>query len=439
MRRGLRVGAILSAVALCVAGTVWACRPDRHDDPVTPTASASASSAFAETVPVPLTTDGAVPSVTIGVVVSASSGPGEGGDWLGSAEGAQVAAYRFNLGGTIAVDLQTVDDQGTAEGAVAAVEQFAGKGVSGIVLATSGSHVGGAVEAAASAGVPVLLPYETDPGLVDGHEGQAWLTGPVDEDLDTAVTTALKQAEADAPFVIDAGGRLPSTVSPAKSCAFADGSDTRPMTDALSAAAAEQSVDSVVVAGDAHAQATVVQAIEGTGSALPIILTSQALSSVFPASLIKAGGSLSGNMRTVGVADSDPMALAIGERAEGLSAFLGAIRFMVDDSERTDLFGAEAFGASSARSADPAAHDAVVALVRAAEVAGSGQPDRVAGALASLSLAGGDGIAGAGLTFSGQTALDPSSVVALTATSQDPGLRTLPGGGIQPDLFWFAA
>ena len=59
MRRGLRVGAILSAVALCVAGTVWACRPDRHDDPVTPTASASASSAFAETVPVPLTTDGA--------------------------------------------------------------------------------------------------------------------------------------------------------------------------------------------------------------------------------------------------------------------------------------------------------------------------------------------------------------------------------------------
>ena len=253
------------------------------------------------------------------------------------------------------------------------------------------------------------------------------------------MTTALKQAEADAPFVIDAGGRLPSTVSPAKSCAFADGSDTRPMTDALSAAAAEQSVDSVVVAGDAHAQATVVQAIEGTGSALPIILTSQALSSVFPASLIKAGGSLSGNMRTVGVADSDPMALAIGERAEGLSAFLGAIRFMVDDSERTDLFGAEAFGASSARSADPAAHDAVVALVRAAGAAGSGQPDRVAGALASLSLASGDGIAGAGLTFSGQTALDPSSVVALTATSQDPGLRTLPGGGIQPDLFWFAA
>ena len=77
-------------------------------------------------------------------------------------------------------------------------------------------------------------------------------------------------------------------------------------------------------------------------------------------------------------------------------------------------------------------HDAVVALVRAAGAAGSGQPDRVAGALASLSLASGDGIAGAGLTFSGQTALDPSSVVALTATSQDPGLRTLPGGGIQP-------
>ena len=329
--------------------------------------------------------------------------------------------------------------RGAGPGAAAAVEQLAGKGVSGIVLATSGSHVGGAVEAAASAGVPVLLPYETDPGRGGGGGGAAGRRGPPGAGHATAGAPARTQAEGPAPFVIDAGGRLPSTVSPAKSCAFADGSDTRPMTDALSAAAAEQSVDSVVVAGDAHAQATVVQAIEGTGSALPIILTSQALSSVFPASLIKAGGSLSGNMRTVGVADSDPMALAIGDRAEGLSAFLGAIRFMVDDSERTDLFGAEAFGASSARSADPAAHDAVVALVRAAGAAGSGQPDRVAGALASLSLASGDGIAGAGLTFSGQTALDPSSVVALTATSQDPGLRTLPGGGIQPDLFWFAA
>mgnify|MGYP000861996399 CR=1 FL=1 len=48
------------------------------------------------------------------------------------------------------------------------------------------------------------------------------------------------------------------------------------------------------------------------------------------------------------------------------------------------------------------------------------------------------GLAGADLTFTGRTALAPASVVALTATSQDPGLRTLPGGGVGPGLFWFA-
>ena len=58
-------------------------------------------------------------------------------------------------------------------------------------------------------------------------------------------------------------------------------------------------------------------------------------------------------------------------RVGGLSVFLGAIRLMTQDPGQTDLFGAEAFSASSARTADARAHDAVVALVRAAEAAGS--------------------------------------------------------------------
>ena len=425
--RAPRTGALLAVVLLCTA-LVGACTSGGHDDAVTPT-PASAAPTPASAVPVALTTDGAVPSITIGVVVSASSEPGQGGDWLGPAEGAQVAAYRFNLAGATAVTLRVSDDQGTAEGAAAAVGQLAAQGVSGVVLATSGSHVTAALDAADAAGLPALLPYETDPTILDGHENRAWLTGPYTEALDAAVSSALSQTGVHAPFVVDVGGALPSTVSAAQSYSYSDGADTKPMTDALTDAAG---------AGNAHAQATVVRAIEGTGTALPIILTPQARSSAFPAALVEAGGSLNANMTTVGIADSDPAALSTGERAEGLSAFLSAIRLMTQDPGQTDLFGAEAFSASSARTADARAHDAVVALVRAAEAAGSADPAKVGTALATLGLGNADGLAGADLTFTGRTALAPSSVVALTATSQDPGLRTLPGGGVGPGLFWFA-
>ena len=126
--RAPRTGALLAVVLLCTA-LVGACTSGGHDDAVTPTAGASAAPTPATAVPVPLTTDGAVPSITIGVVVSASSEPGQGGDWLGPAEGAQVAAYRFNLDGATAVTLRVSDDQGTAEGAADAVGQLAAQGV----------------------------------------------------------------------------------------------------------------------------------------------------------------------------------------------------------------------------------------------------------------------------------------------------------------------
>ena len=67
--RAPRTGALLAVVLLCTA-LVGACTSGGHDDAVTPTAGASAAPTPASAVPVPLTTDGAVPSITIGVVVS---------------------------------------------------------------------------------------------------------------------------------------------------------------------------------------------------------------------------------------------------------------------------------------------------------------------------------------------------------------------------------
>ena len=59
-------------------------------------------------------------AVSIGVVVSLTSAPGEGAQWNEAAEGARVAAYRYGLG-DVDVSIVPRDDQGTAEGADAAV------------------------------------------------------------------------------------------------------------------------------------------------------------------------------------------------------------------------------------------------------------------------------------------------------------------------------
>ena len=107
---------------------------------------------------VELAPEGVPEDVSIGVVVSLTSAPGEGAQWNEAAEGARVAAYRYGLG-DVDVSLVPRDDQGTADGADAAVRELAEEGVSGIVMATEGKHVTGALDAASELGVPVLLPY----------------------------------------------------------------------------------------------------------------------------------------------------------------------------------------------------------------------------------------------------------------------------------------
>ena len=83
-----------------------------------------------------------------------------------TAEGTQVAAYRLDLGGQ-PVTLEVADDQGTEDGARAAVEQLVNARVSGIVAATTGDHVLPALADAAAADTAVLLPYlRTDADLI---------------------------------------------------------------------------------------------------------------------------------------------------------------------------------------------------------------------------------------------------------------------------------
>lgn len=395
--------------------------------------SADGSSQPVEPISVELSPDGLPDDVTIGVVVSLSSASGEGSQWREAAEGAQVAAYRYGLGET-GVSLAAEDDRGTRQGAVSAVEKLVDQGVTGIVLATAGEHVGGALAAASAAGVPVLLPYS---GAVDQLPVGAWTTGPRPEQAGAALVSAMEVSGASSPAFVDAGGGRPAGLDAAGGEVFRPGDDADRLAATLARRAqGAQSIDSVVVTGPAESQALVVQALQEKNLDVPLFLSGDALSPAFPTALAEAGGSLSGQITSVGIDNSDVVALDPGQPGAAVSAFLAGVRATAQDGKTTDFFDGQPFGTVAA-AADPRSHDAVVALVTAAAEAGSAEPAEVMATLESLQVDRNDGLAGPGLDFGDAEALPEDAVVPLQATTQDPGLRPVDADAA-PRLLWFA-
>lgn len=366
--------------------------------------------------------------VRVGVVATLSSRPGQGADVLVPAEGAQVAAYRLELGGQ-PVELEVADDQGTAEGARAAVEQLVNRRVSGIVAATTGDHVVPALADAAAADTAVLLPYlRTGAELPEG----AWLTGPSAAAVGDALADALADDELTRPFVVTADGvRLPG-IEAAASAEYAAGR-TDAVLARLKRAVRRDEVDSAVIAASAPSQAELVSRLQGSLTGLPIVLSPEALSPEFAARLQDSQGTVAARFVTAGVDASDTTTLTSGGRADHVASYFSALR-MLSQTDRLDLFDSVAF-AEVAPGADTASHDAVVALVAAVAAAGSTEPADVRSALAGLQVDAGDGVVGPPLDFSSQAALAADEVVELNATSQDPGVRPAAGTGA---LYWFA-
>ncbi|WP_146083151.1 MULTISPECIES: hypothetical protein [unclassified Rathayibacter] len=364
--------------------------------------------------------------LTLGVVVSLSSAPGEGAEWKDAANGAVVAAHRSAMGGC-EIGLVAVDDHGTPEGARAAVEELTGQGVSGLVLATHGTHTAAAVDAARAAGTAAVLPYGGGPALPgDG----VWSLGP-----DTASADAALVEEAGGGarvLLVDTGGGTPTGLSPAATVT----ADPGAAADVIITAArphleGEPAVERVVVSGPAAAQATAVAALQAAGASVPILLTPDALSPAFAPALAAAGGTLSGDLTTIGTDSGDAVALRGDERGRAASAFLGAVRMTADDAARATLLGDRAFR-DLAAVADAPSHDAVVALVRAAAVAGSRAPSAVAAALRGSTIGPADGLAGPPLDFGAAHALDVPAL-PLHSSPQRLGLRPA-----DPPLLWFA-
>ena len=423
LRAPLAGAVLLSLVLAGCSGSDDEADPDSDGGQVKP----------ARPVPVALQAAGLPEGPTkIGVVVSLTSAAGEGSQWRQAAEGAQVAAYRFGLGDAD-VEVVPANDGGTDQGADAAVRDLAEQGVAGIVLATSGTHVEGALEAAADVGVPVLLPYETPPA-VDGAD--AWATGPDGSMVVSGLARALDVSGRQDPVLVDAGGGDIGEISAVARIPLRAGDRARNVASRIAGLIASGEADSVVVAGPASQQATMVRALQGFAVNVPVLLTPDALSPVFAVDLADAGGSLAADVVTVGEAASDVAALRPSTEGRAVAAYFSGLRAAANDPDLQDFFDGRRFETVS-DTADVRSHDAVVALVRAVEAAGSTDPGEVAATLGGLTLDGADGLGGPGLDFAGPTAISRRDVVPLQATTQDPGLRPK-SGGTGPRLFWFA-
>ena len=403
-----------TTIALTTALALSACTGDDDGSPLPP-------------AEVALSIDG-VEDMNLGLVVSSTSAPGEGADHTASAAGAELAAYRLRLGKT-PVDLTVVDDQGDSDEAVAVVQDLVDQGVSGIVLATSGSHVQPALEAAAAAGVPVIAPYlRTTDTLPDG----VWLTGPSETEISAGIEEAMEADQVDSPTVITADDVPVPAAASVSEVAFS-GAVLDDLLEDLDDAVEEGDTDSIIVSAAGPSQGAILAALQGAQPDLPVYQTPEALSPNFASSLASNDGTTSGRFVAIGSPATDTATLGSSAEASSAAAYFAALRLAAADPAFMSGLDGVPF-AELATDADLPSHDAVIALVRAATSAESTDPAQVSEALTALKLGVEDSLAGPALDFSTRDALPAENVTPLYATTQTPGVRP---ADLAPALTWF--
>jgi len=386
-------------------------------------------------------------TVTIGLLMPPLEG--EGSEFRDVAEGAAVAAYRFGLGG-LTIRFAVALDNGTSAGAASALRSLLDNAeVAAVIVFSSGPHLDSAWDEAALSEVSVLVPYDR---AATGHSS-VWLTGPSRDEVDAQLATALAQGAVRSPFVVTSQvsgvtlGQAAQTVTWENPAAGADPIPTScsglvSATDCLADRAVQAlqvgQADSVVIGAPASAQAQLAVALHNRlgQNQIPIFLSPESLTPTFGWGLTSSGAT-NGLYTTVGPDNGDYLAMA-GSSGRYAATYFDALRLAAGSSSVRNVFGDESF-ATVAQSADIASHDAVVAVVRAAEAAGSTFAPAVREVLGGLGLDGGDGLAGAALDFRHETALPADGVVTLHASTSNPGLRPPPANPTgAPALFWFA-
>jgi hypothetical protein len=402
----------------------------------------------AATVPVALKAEGLPKDFSIGVVLTLGQSGEPGSEYNRAAQGAIVAAQRFAQGGA-AVALSAQNDRGTEDGARAAVHALAEQGASGVIVATTGAPARAAAKTAEELGLPAILPYAepSDPAQT------TWTTRPSGASVAAALRTALNGKNR--VLLVGDGGEIPASVGIsqtlnldgfdavtdlAQEAAIRTGDQLRPPAGDAPAGAGStrdaEPADAVVVsAATPQRLARLVQALQARDVSVPVVIPDGATAPAFASTLSELDGAASGQLVSVAPASGDATALQQDAQGRGMSAFLSAVRLASGDPKVKNLTGDAAFSAD-AWAADSRSHDAVVALVRAAASAGSGEPSKVGAALLTMSFGPGDGLAGPALDFSRSAALT-AEAIPVYASPQDLGLR--PPDEAAPRLVWVPA
>lgn len=436
-RRKRRVILILAGISVILIAAltvffVWRSNEQPEPDPV------------AATVPVAISHLDVPKKLKIGVVVTLGQGRAEGAEWQAAAQGARVAQYRLAMGGNN-VELVVEDDRGTVKGGAEAIARLSEKGVSGVVVASSGAHIDGSVEAAAQAKIPVILPYAASreswaetPSVWSMDPGTSATVTAINDSLEAFSHPVLLEVGATGLDGVDAS----ETLRPERGDleGFADEVARRTGAD-LSAHGAyaggseeedgeeradseddpQPLIDALVIDGHPSAIARLVAALEARNVSVPIMLSPAALSPGFTSSLSEHQGTVSPNLRTIGVGAEDSAALGRNAGGRAMSAYLQSLRQLAEDPNAMNLTEDAPF-LDSAPWADVRSHDAILALATAAARGESSDPVKVLEGFEGLELSAADGVAGSNLSFgSGQTVSDDLHV--LYATGQELGLR----------------
>lgn len=379
-----RVAAVLLCAVSLVAGCQRSSKPDLKATP-----------------PLPVKLSADLPDgARIGVVVSQF---GEGADLSPFVNGTAVAQFRLNGLSATTRNLQLLveADNGSSEGAVAAVRKLDAARVAGIVYASIGEHVGAGLSEAQRLGIAVVRPYAWDHGP-STPGSTTWATGPNESTVRTAISDYVSAQGWD-PVVFVVGshltGALPAELLGSNAVELDENNIDAQIRAFFNPTAADTavdggSIDSIVVWGPPKTAARVVGAIqrEVRDTVPPIILPPSSQSPTFARTLVgEVRGSLESTFLLVGSStDSDD--------TPGVTAFLAAVRAAAADSNLKDAAQqVRVFGREGAVTADHASHDAVLLLAAAIDRANSTVKAKVLRALRELDVSKVQGLAGSSM------------------------------------------
>jgi hypothetical protein len=345
----------------------------------------------------------------VGLVVS-SSGPGA--DVKDMAAGAYIAAFRLN-GATDSHDkvaLIVEDDNGTTDGAVAAMKSMADQGVAGVVYASTGEQVLAGVAKAAELGMPVVLPYADDP-RVTTQGATSFMTGPSIAQVAKEFATHLEDAKfAKVALIRQAGAYGDAGKSALADAGVKFASDT-PFTPGTALGAkgiVDGKPDAIVVWAEAAPAVQVADALSVAGANAEMLFGDRAVVPTFGHVLASALVASVGD----GVLSAGSWAGPDTPGSATDAFFLARDKAASDGGISADL-----------TQGDFRSHDAVLAIVAAA--GSSADRGHTLDALRSLSTPV-DGAAGVPVDFSSQRALADRDVALLSYSTLDDGSGRYP-------------